>query len=243
MIVQLDGSHHLWYGLNKRCFMAMIDDATGELLAASFSREETTVDAMELLRSLIENHGVPEVIITDKAGFAGKGKRFGFTQFGRACEELGIILINTSVPESKGRIERLNRTAQDRLIPELKLYGICSDSDANRYLKQCFIPDFNERFGFEATNSGDRFKKLQSFLNLDEILRVHQVRIASRDNCVAYAGSRYRITTREHGSFWKKELTLQLDKSGGVVKIKFGSLTLPFEKVRLPTRAGKKWVA
>ena len=85
----------------------MIDDATSEIPVARFFESETTLACMKVLRAVIEAKGVPQMIYTDEAGWAGGGeKRRGSSQFVRACEELGICVITTSSAESKERIER-----------------------------------------------------------------------------------------------------------------------------------------
>ena len=143
LLMQMDGSHHAWNGTDKWCLIAMIDDATSEIPAAKFFPTETTLGCMKVLRSVIEAKGVPQMIYTDEAGWAGGGaKRHGFSQFVRACEELGIRVITTSSAESKGRIERAWRTTQGRLVPELRLNGITTMLDANRYLDQVYLPGY-----------------------------------------------------------------------------------------------------
>lgn len=124
-MLQLDGSHHVWRPNTQEsdCLIAFIDDATSKVPYAQFHAGETTWACFEALRHVIETQGIPEIILTDKAGWSDRGdKRFHFSQFNRLCEDLGIILIATSNPQCKGRIERLFRTWQDRLIAELELY-------------------------------------------------------------------------------------------------------------------------
>jgi len=47
-----------------------------------------------------------------------------FTQFSYACHQLGVDIKTSSVPQAKGRIERLNQTLQSRLPVELRIHGI-----------------------------------------------------------------------------------------------------------------------
>ncbi|MBC7531753.1 MAG: ISNCY family transposase [Oligoflexus sp.] len=163
LLLQMDGSHHRWNGKDEWCLIAMIDDATSEIPAARFFEGETTLGCTNVLRAVIEAKGVPQMIYTDQAGWAGGGpKRNGFSQFVRACKELDIRVIITSSAEAKGRIERAWRTTQDRLIPELRLAGITSMLDSNRYLDQVYVPKYwHVRNTVIARDSTSQYRPLQ----------------------------------------------------------------------------------
>jgi L-rhamnose mutarotase len=102
----------------------MIDDATGKILAGQFWPSESTLGCLSVLKKLIETHGIPNFIYTDRAGVYGGTKRQEFSHFESACLELNIKIIYANSPQAKGRIERSNRTLQDRLIAEIRLAGI-----------------------------------------------------------------------------------------------------------------------
>src|ERR1043166_8973680 len=116
-LVQLDGSHHQWFEkrAGKCCLMNMVDDAQGTTLSW-LAEEETIFAAMQLLWQWIERYGIPQSLYTDKKNVyvidektrekaADSGQEV-FTQFGRACQQLGIKLITAYSPEAKGRVER-----------------------------------------------------------------------------------------------------------------------------------------
>ncbi len=118
LLLQMDGSTHRWFGDNKSCLIAIIDDATSEL-HAEFFNSETTLGCLKVIRSYIENNGLFKILYVDRAGIFGGPKRCHFSQVQRACEELGIEIIFANSPQGKGRIERAFDTLQDRELGEI----------------------------------------------------------------------------------------------------------------------------
>lgn len=149
MLVQYDGSPHIWFGEESSVLLAAIDDATGTILAARFVEGETSLNGMRLLKQIIDERGIPEAFYMDQAGIYGKLDRDFTSQIARALQTLHCRLHIASSPQAKGRVERLFRTLQDRLVSELKLRGIWNIEDANEYLKE-FIGIFNRHFGVKA---------------------------------------------------------------------------------------------
>jgi transposase len=239
LLLQMDGSHHRWNGNDEWCLIALIDDATSEIPAARFFEGETTLGCMKVLRAVIEAKGVPQMIYTDQAGWAGGGpKRHGFSQFVRACAELGIRVITTSSAEAKGRIERAWCTTQDRLIPELRLAGITSMIDANRYLDQVYLPKYwHVRNTVEARETGSRYRPLRAEENLDEIFCLKHTRQVHNDHTVSFEGKQYKVTDRRYGSLRKKEITIHIHEDGSLA-LYFGHIKLEHELVVAPRR---KW--
>jgi hypothetical protein len=66
--------------------------------------------------------------------------------FARASEQLGIDVIVASSPQAKGRVERSHGVYQDRLVKELRMAGISTIEDANRYLKEVYLPKIYGKF-------------------------------------------------------------------------------------------------
>jgi len=211
LMLQMDGSHHMWNGKDKWCLIACIDDATSHIPFAKFFKSETTVACMEVLKSIIEIKGIPEVIYTDNAGWSGKGKRNNFSQFKRACEELGIRIITTSSPQSKGRIERAWKTFQDRIIPEMRLNKIKTIVHANQYLEQCFLPEYwNKRNTVIARSSSSRYKVLPLHVNLSKIFCLKYERQVTSDHCFMWGGARYKLLDRKYGSLSRKTIEIHI---------------------------------
>jgi transposase len=240
LMLQMDGSHHRWNGADEWCLIAMIDDATSEIPAAQFFDSETTWGCMSVLRRVIEIRGVPEIIYTDEAGWAGgSSKRPQFSQFVRACEELGIRVITTTSPEAKGRIERAWRTTQDRLVPELREHGIRSMTNANRYLDQVWLPRYwNQRNTVEARSTETRWRKLSPHINLDQVLCIKRWRTVRHDHTVALDGRLWRILDRDYGTLRKRDVAAHITASGEVTWY-LGHIRLQTEEVVQPTRRWK----
>ena len=218
LLLQMDGSHHEWNGKDKWCLIALIDDATSDIPFGHFYHGETTLNCMKALRGVIESRGLPEIIYTDEAGWAGGGeKRRGFSQFVRACEELGVRVITTSSAEAKGRIERAWRTCQDRLIPELAHYGIKGMIDANRYLDQSFWPSYWRASNTVAPlNETTRYRPLPKHINLDDILCMKYERIVRRDHTVWYDNETYKILDDGYGNLSGKTVSVHVYENAPV---------------------------
>lgn len=146
MLIQFDGSEHVWFGDHKSDLIAAIDDATGKIIAAEFFHGEKSLHALKVIKKVVDDNGIPEAFYMDQAIIYGKVDRDWESQIARAFEQLNIQLILASSPQAKGRVERLFRTLQDRLIAELSFYNITTIEEANEFLKG-FIERFNKQFG------------------------------------------------------------------------------------------------
>lgn len=218
LMLQLDGSPHRWNGSDEWCLIAAIDDATSTMAGAKFFQTESTWGCFAVLKAVIERYGIPEILYTDGAGWAGGGeKRRYFSQFVRACEELGIKVITTSSPEAKGRIERAFRTCQDRLVPEMTLAGITGMTDANRYLDQVFLPTYwNARLTVSPQDKSTRYRQLPPHVDLNEILVFKQWRKVNNDNTVSLDGELYQLYPGELGPLRKKEVVAHIHEDGKI---------------------------
>jgi hypothetical protein len=168
MMVQFDGSNHVWFGTERTDLIGGIDDATGLVLAAEFFYGETSNNSMKVIREIVDNYGLPESFYMDQAGIYGKVDIEWESQISRAFEQTGIRLILANSSQAKGRIERLWRTFQDRLVAELEFYGITEFKEANRFLKEEFIPSYNLKFSVKAEIEEKAYRK-NVFGNLDII--------------------------------------------------------------------------
>jgi len=144
-MVQFDGSPHDWFeGRGPECcLLNCVDDATGTEYI-KFGISENTEDAMLTMWEYINKYGIPRSIYTDRGSvYYAEGK---LTDFGRAMKELGIEMITARSPQAKGRVERSNKTFQDRLVKALRRKGISTIAEANRYLQKSFIEEYNHKF-------------------------------------------------------------------------------------------------
>jgi len=168
MMIQFDGSNHVWFGDERTDLIGGIDDATGLVLAGEFFYGETSNNSMKVIREIVDNYGLPESFYMDQAGIYGKVDIEWESQISRAFEQTGIRLILANSSQAKGRIERLWRTFQDRLVAELEFYGITEFKEANRFLKEEFIPAYNLKFSVKAELEEKAYRK-NVFGNLDLI--------------------------------------------------------------------------
>jgi transposase len=149
-LVQIDGSLHRWFEerADACSLLVYIDDATGRLLQLHFAPTESTSAYFTATRQYIEQHGKPQSFYADKAAIfrsPSAADRASRTQFHRALSELDIELICANSPQAKGRVERMNRTLQDRFVKELRLCKISSIDEANAWAAT-YIEDYNKRF-------------------------------------------------------------------------------------------------
>lgn len=193
LMVQIDGSHHRWiFGEEMICLTAAIDDATGKILGAIFTKTETTFAAMDVAEQIITKYGLFQMLYSDKAGIYGRGKRDGYSNMNRAMQELGIIPIQANSPQAKGRIERLFKTLQSRLVHEMRLAGVRTISEANLYLKG-YLQKFNDQFGVKAINPITGYRELENGISLDEVFCVVKFRKVQGGEIVSYDSKKYLV--------------------------------------------------
>ena len=144
-MLQFDGSHHDWFeGRGAECcLLNCVDDSTGRVYL-NFAVSENTQDVLKTLWDYVNKYGIPRSIYTDRYKvYKAEGK---LTDFGRAMKELKVETIYANSPQAKGRVERVNRTLQDRLIKALRGEGISNIAEANRYVRKKFVKKYNLRF-------------------------------------------------------------------------------------------------
>ena len=174
-LVQIDGSPHDWFEGRgpKCCLIVFIDDATSELLYLCFEKAETTFGYFRGLFHMMQNYGFPLGLYSDRHGIfrvnIGDNPE-AQSQFGRACDQLNIVLINANSPQAKGRVERANKTLQDRLTKELRLENISDIESANRYLEEKYRGDHNKRFAVKAREDESAF--IKSTLTSEEVMKI-----------------------------------------------------------------------
>lgn len=198
-LVQLDGSHHGWYGQDqpRACLMSLVDDATG-LSMTLMAEQETTEAAMTLLQRWLERHGVPKALYTDRKNvyvperpptleeqLAGEEP---MTAFGKACKKLGILIIPANSPQAKGRVERKHGVYQDRLFHELRLRNITSIEETNRLLHEEFDDHLNRKFARCPRSKRDFHRLLPPRTDLRDIFCHEHTRVLANDWTLAYNG-------------------------------------------------------
>ena len=203
-LVQIDGSPHEWFeGRGPACTLIVyVDDATTRLLATGFFAGETTEAYMETTRAHLAAHGRPVAYYSDRYGVFRvnkKGREAEPTQFTRALKTLDIEAIHAHSPQAKGRVERANRTLQDRLVKEMRLRGVDGMEAGNAYLPE-FMADFNRRFAVAPRNPQDAHREvLHDAAELDLIFREHPGRKLTKNLTIRFECREYQVTGRGKG--------------------------------------------
>ncbi|MDL2216497.1 ISNCY family transposase [Desulfovibrio sp. OttesenSCG-928-M14] len=195
MMLHQDGSTHEWVPGKYWDLIVTMDDATSETYSMFFCDEEGTRSSFQGLSESIKKYGLPCSIYVDRGSHyfytpkAGeKVDKERLTQVGRAMRQLGIEMIPAYSPEARGRSERMFGTLQKRLPQELRLCGITDMAEANRFLREEFLPAHNARFAKPAEFEGNAFTPLYGFA-LDDVLCIQEERTVSNDNTVKYKGN------------------------------------------------------
>ena len=196
---------HDWFeGRSDSCtLIVFIDDATSRLTSLQFFLTETTKAYMEVLKNHMNQYGRPVSLYSDRHGIFRVNQKEaksgdGHTQFSRALDTLDIESIQAQTPQAKGRVERANKTLQDRLVKEMRLRRINNLDEANAFLPE-FISNFNQRFEKPAKNKEDAHRKvLHTEREVELILSRHSKRKASNELEISYEKTIYQIQGNRH---------------------------------------------
>jgi len=251
-LVQMDGSHHEWFGAGypRTCLMNMVDDATGATMAL-MAAQETTEAAMRLLWRWIERYGIPKALYTDKKNvFVTKrqptieeqlaGEK-PMTAFGKACKKLGIEIVPAHSPQAKGRVERSNGVYQDRLVKELRLHGVSTIEGANKLLADGFSEALNAKFQREPARPRDFHRRVPKRLNLAEVFSWEETRTVQNDWTVRYNNRFYQIRKQNRPRPRPKQKVLVRVLLDGSMQILYRHKKLTYEPIaQPPPRKGEK---
>lgn len=198
-MTQADGSVHDWLEGRgpEMTLLVFIDDATSKAMAR-FYEAETTAGYMDLLGRYLRKYGRMVAVYADRHSIFQKqpkyeGEPVEPTQFGRALSELGIELIAAHSPQAKGRVERFNGTAQDRLVKELRLADASTMKEANAVLQKTFLPWFNRWCTVKPGSATDAHRRLYPTMNLAAILSHQEQRTVANDYTIRYQGQTWQL--------------------------------------------------
>lgn len=226
-LVQMDGSHHCWFEDrgDETCLMNMVDDATKTTLSL-IDKEETTDLAMRLLWAWIEHYGIPEALYVDKKTVFVANREptieeqlkgvEPLTQFGRACDKLGIRIICANSPQAKGRVERNHGVYQDRLVKELRLKNISTIDKANVLLENGFVDKLNSKFTISPADPADRHRPINKKTDLANIFCFEFERRVENDFTLRFKGRRLQITKQTPLPPAKSKITAQQHLDGSI---------------------------
>jgi transposase len=236
-LVQIDGSHHDWFEGRgpKCCLYVFIDDATSRILWLRFELTETTNGYFRCVDDYIKTYGRPLSYYSDRHSIfkttrANPSEDVGATQFHRALTELGITLICARSPQAKGRVERANKTLQDRLIKEMRLSGISSIEDANVYLP-VFMAAHNQKFAVPADDPEDAHRLLNTNSEtLNRILSCQEERTLSKNLECRYQGQILQVQSQGGGYHLRHAKVMVCAHMNGSIEILRQGKSLVFQQ-------------
>ena len=208
---QMDATPYEWVPGQVWHLHLAIDDATGAITGAWFDTQETLDGYYHVFHQILSRYGIPYKLFTDRRTvFTYKKKNSPsldedtYTQFAYACKQLGVLLKSSSVPQAKGRVERLNQTLQSRLPVELRLAGITAIDAANEFLDS-YIQKFNAKFSFPTNHIKSVFEMQPSDEKINMILAILNERTVDCGHCIQFQRSHYRmLDSRGHQVHYRK---------------------------------------
>jgi len=234
-LIQIDGSHHRWFEERGGIFalIVFIDDASGRILFMRFYPAETSEAYMDGMRHYLAKYGRPVSFYSDKDSVFRINREevklaLGLTQVGRILKTLDIELICANSPQAKGRVERSFQTLQDRLVKELRLAGISSIAEANRFLGG-YRKRFNRRFAVKPRSPENAHRPVRhSKEDLDLIFSIQEPRVLSKCLSMQYQNTIYQIITDSPGLSLRGARVVVCEDSNRKIRILYRGRCLPF---------------
>lgn len=243
---QFDGSYHYWLEdrAGEMCLLLSVDDATGRITHAKFDKNEGTVAVFNFWLEYFTENGLPVCIYLDKFSTykinhpSAVDNKELMTQFQRATNQIGVITINANSPEAKGRVERMNGTLQDRLVKEMRLAGISTIDEANKFLKK-YIIKFNKQFAVVPKNQFDLHKPVNKVIKgkLPQIFSIQSQRKVNNDYTIMFKNKFFQLEERQPTTVFKKDTVTIEEHLNGEIKINFKDKYLNY--IVLPERPKK----
>ncbi|MFH1598254.1 MAG: ISNCY family transposase [Patescibacteria group bacterium] len=239
-LIQLDGSYHDWFeGRGNSCaLVAFVDDATSRIMDGMFVDHEGTMALFESTGHYLNTYGKPLGLYVDRHSTFKINRQATIeedlrdkqaqTQFARAMDELGITIIFAYSPQSKGRVERLFGTLQDRLVKELRLKGISTQKEATKYFREEYIPMHNEKFAVCPKDKADLHRSLLPSDDLNKIFTIQSKRIVSKDLLVQYKNTRYQLKPSNGYRYTLRGATVT------IMEDKYQNLTFNYKNITVP---------
>ena len=200
MMLHIDASKHQWFQDDRwHDFIVVMDDANSEIYYAQMVAEESTRTVMAALKAVVEKKGWFSSVYSDRASHFFRTPKAGqrvdtreVTEVGRAMRDLGIRMIPAYSPQARGRGERSFGTWQGRLPQELRVKNIRTPEEANAFLNDHYIGEFNRKFTVAAAETGTAFAPIQR-QDLDRVFAIQQERAVGNDNTIQFANHVWQI--------------------------------------------------
>jgi len=236
-LLQVDGSDHAWFEErgDKCTLLVFIDDATSYITELQFVKSETTLDYFSALKNQLERYGAPVSIYSDMHGVfkvnhpeAKSGN--GLTQFGRALKTLNVKIIYAQSAQAKGRVERANRTLQDRLLKALRFHKI-SDIDAGNIFLENFRKKFNTQFAKHAKSKVSLHRLLSDdeIKALDKLLSIQTQRVISKSMQIRHNSNIFNIIAPGQVRRLSRAKVTVCENISGKITIYHNNQSLPYE--------------
>lgn len=229
-MIQYDGSYEHWFEDRggEMCLLAAIDDADSEVWA-QFDEHEGVFPTFNFWRGYIELFGKPNSIYVDKFSTYSMNHKLAkensdtLTQFQRAMEiGLNVEIIHAHSPEAKGRVENLFKTLQDRLIKELRLKNISTVKEANKFLREEFLPAFNTKFMVEPRSRANLYKKLtkQEINKLDSVFSRQYERTVMNDFTIQHNKNYYQLVKDQPVTICKRDKVIAEERTDNTIQFR-----------------------
>lgn len=245
---QFDGSYEHWLegrgNTGEICLLAAIDDATGIITHAKFVSDEGTLPVFSFWQEYLLKHGKPRSIYLDRLRTYGNDLKPDdeeiLTQFRRAMKELAIEPIVAHSPQAKGRIEKLFKTLQDRLIKELRLKGVSDINPANQFLEEEFLPWFNDKYAVRPKKEADLHRRLTQAETerLPVILSCQFQRTVQNDFTIRFNNHWYQLLKEQPATIRSREKVILEQRLDGSLQIRLRNKYLNYQI--LPARPEKQ---
>jgi len=235
-LLQLDGSRHDWFeGRREWCtLLVFIDDATSKLVWLEFAESESLDGVMRATKHYLQAHGKPVCLYTDFGSVfsvnTNNAERDKKTQYERALAELNIGISHAHSPQAKGRVERSNKTHQDRLIKLMRVANISTIEDANAYLQNVYIPKHNGLFAVDAESTIDMHQSIDSY-DLDSILCIKNERTLANDWTIAYKSRYLQLCSDQRTILFPKNKIIVHEHLDGSIKLFIRKIKLDFKEL------------
>lgn len=237
IMVQLDGSPHDWFeGRGEKCtLLVFIDDATSKIVWLEFAKSESLEGVMKASWNYFNMHGIPRSFYTDYGSVfsvnTNNPERDKITQFERAMKELDVAVIHARSPQAKGRVERSNKTHQDRLVKEMRLQNISTIEAANQFLQTHYMDKHNLKFAKEPADSTNVHRSIDG-RNLNNILCVREERKLCNDFTIVHQKRIFQLDSQQKAVIKPKDeitVNIHLDRS---IRLSIRSIDLEFKEVQ-----------
>jgi hypothetical protein len=225
---QFDGSYHHWLEnrCGELCLLLSIDDATGKITHAKFDYNEGVMAVFKFWTEYFDKNGLPVSIYLDKFSTYKVNHKNAVdntelkTQFERAMRQAGVEPITAHSPEAKGRVERVFGTLQDRLVKEMRLAGIATIEEANKFLEE-YIPKFNARFSVVPNRKANLHRNVNSQLKekLPQVFSRQSRRMVHNDYTVMFENKYFQLNKEQPTTVYKKDAVIIEEHLDGNIKI------------------------